>query len=136
LSYVATASRGFAARHFPDGVTKERLAEAPTLRFDRRDNLQLRWARESFGATELAAPHYAPTTQAFVDLALLGVGWTMNPIQLAQAHLSAGRLVDLSPGRRLDVALYWQHARLGSSLLERLTREATAVARKSLQPLA
>lgn len=136
LSYVATASGDFAARYFPDGVTLDRLADAPVLRFDRRDDLQLRWARETFGAAALAAPHYAPTTQSFIDLALLGVGWGMNPIQLAQPHLSAGRLVDLSPGRRLDVALHWQHARLGSNLLESLTREATAVARRRLQPLA
>lgn len=136
LSYVAAASGDFAARRFPNGVTKEALAVAPTLRFDRRDDLQLRWARETFGATELAASHYAPTTQAFVDLALLGVGWAMNPIQLVQAHLSSGRLVDLAPGRRLDVPLYWQHVRLGSTLLERLTQEAMAVARRSLRPLA
>lgn len=134
LTYVATASRDFVARHFPEGVTRDALLEAPFLRFNRRDTLQLRWAREAFGATELAAPHYVPTTQSFVDLALLGVGWGMNPVQLAQPHLSAGRLVDLSPGLRLDVELYWQHARLGSNLLEGLTREVTAVAKRRLQP--
>ncbi|MFN7288915.1 MAG: hypothetical protein ACK5TL_01125, partial [bacterium] len=47
-------------------------------------------------------------------------------------HLAAGRLVELVPGRRLDVALHWQHARLGARLLAALTKEVLAAARDNL----
>ncbi len=132
LRYAATASPAFVRRYFPGGVDAGGLARAPVLRFDRRDRLQARWVREALGA-ELAAPtHQAPSTQAFVDLALAGLGWCMNPLPLAGPALADGRLVELLPGRRLDVPLHWQHARVGGHLLDALTRTVVATARSSL----
>jgi LysR family transcriptional regulator (chromosome initiation inhibitor) len=132
LRYVATASPGFARRHFVSGVTAETLSQAPVLRFDRRDMLQQRWARDAFGIELSARAHLLPTTQGFVDAALAGLGWGMNPIALAAPHLAAGRLVELAPERWLDIPLYWQRARLGSRLIARLTRDVVAAARQGL----
>jgi LysR family transcriptional regulator (chromosome initiation inhibitor) len=132
LRYVAVASPAFVARHFAHGVVPEALARAPSLRFDARDGLQGRWAREALGCA-LAGPwHGVPATQGFLDATLLGLGWALNPLSLVEGHLAAGRLVELVPGRRLDVVLHWQHARLGARLLERLTREVLAEARRAL----
>lgn len=132
LRYAATASPAFTRRHFSRGVDAESLGRAPMLRFDRRDRLQARWVRESLGI-ELAAPtHHAPSTQAFVDLALAGIGWCMNPLALVDGALADGRLVELLPGRRLDVPLYWQCARVGARLLKDLTRAVVATARERL----
>lgn len=132
LRYAATASPAFVARHFPRGVDAGGLALAPVLRFDRRDRLQARWMCEAVGA-ELAAPtHQTPSTQAFVDLALAGLGWCMNPLSLVEDALAAGRLVELVPGRRLDVPLHWQHARVGARLLDALTRAVVDTARRRL----
>ena len=132
LRYAATASPAFMARHFPCGVDAGSLAQAPVLRFDRRDRLQARWMRATVGA-ELAAPmHQAPSTQAFVDLALAGLGWCMNPLPLVEDALAAGRLVELVPGQRLDVPLHWQHARVGARLLDALTRAVVDTARRRL----
>jgi LysR family transcriptional regulator (chromosome initiation inhibitor) len=58
----------------------------------------------------------------------------MNPIPLVEHHLAAGRLVELRPGQRLDIALHWQHARLGARLLDALTAEVVAAAQASLVP--
>lgn len=132
LRYVPTASPAFVRRFFPDGLDASALAVAPALRFDRKDGLQARWARAALGV-ELAAPtHWVPSSQGFVDAALAGLGWGMNPLVLAAPHLAAGNLVELLPGRPLDVRLHWQVARLGARLLETLTREVRAAARKSL----
>lgn len=132
LRYAATASPAFVRKHLPGGLVPEALARAPILRFDRRDGLQGRWAREVAGV-DLAAPtHWLPSTQGFIDAALAGLGWGLNPLPLVAAHLAAGRLVELSPGRRIDVPLHWQHARLGARLLDGLTGEVTAAARRSL----
>lgn len=75
-----------------------------------------------------------PSTQGFLDASLAGLGWAMNPLPLAGPHLATGRLVELMPERRLDVPLHWQHARLGARLLDALTREVAAEARRSLAP--
>jgi LysR family transcriptional regulator (chromosome initiation inhibitor) len=132
LPYAATASPDFAAAHFPDGATAEALARAPVLRFDRRDGLQARWARAVAGV-DLAGPvHWLPSTQGFVDAALAGLGWGLNPVTLVEPHLESGRLVELRPGHRLDVALHWQFARIGAQILADLTREVVRTARRCL----
>ena len=132
LRYVAAASPGERAAWFPDGPTPEALAAAPVLRFDRRDALQARWAREVAGV-DLAAPtHWLPSTHGFVDACLAGLGWGLHPLALVEGHLAAGRLVELVPGRRLDVPLHWQFARIGARALADLTRAVVAAARASL----
>jgi LysR family transcriptional regulator, chromosome initiation inhibitor len=133
LRYAAVASPAFVARHFANGVDAASLARAPTLRFDRRDGLQARWAREALGVALEAPTVWVPSTQGFLDGCLLGLGWAMNPLALAGPHIAAGRLVALTP-QRLDVALHWQHARLGARLLDALSREVAGEARRSLVP--
>lgn len=133
MRYAAVASPDYLRRHAPTGMDAVALARAPMLRFDRRDGLQARWARDALGASLLDAPvHWVPSTQGFVDGALAGLGWGLNPLMLVQAYLAAGRLVELVPGQRLDVPLHWQHARLGARLLDGLTATVLEAAHASL----
>jgi len=134
LRYVAAASPAFVRGHFAAGVTAETLAHAPVLRFDRNDILQTQWVRESLGI-DLAAPvHWIPSTQGFLDMAVAGLGWGLHPLIIAKPHLDAGRLVELVPGMRTDMPLYWQYSRLGAKLLERLSAAVSRAARGVLVP--
>ena len=129
LHYAACASPDFVRRHFPDGISAGALATAPHMRFDRRDLLQARWAREVFGADLRGPVHWVPSAQGFLDLALAGLAWAMQPVALALPHIAAGRLVELPPGRRIAVTLHWTVARLHAAALRALTdavREAAA----------
>ena len=131
LRYCATASPAFVARWFPQGLTAAALAEAPSLVFDHKDRLQEDWVRRVIGRdkrrdVDLPA-HRLPSPQAFVAAALGGVGWGMNPEPLVRSHLAAGRLVELQPGRPLDVPLHWQMAQLPMAPLQALTRHVTRV---------
>ena len=129
LRYAACATPAFVARHFGDGVTADALTRAPHIRFDRHDTMQARWAREAHGI-DLAGPvHWVPSTLGLRDFILAGVGWGMKPVQLVDAHLASGQLVELPPALRLDVKLYWTVARLHATVLRQLTqaiREAAA----------
>lgn len=132
LRYRATASPEFAARHFANGVTPAALAKAPALTFNQKDRLQTDWARAAFGK-EIACPtHWLPSSHAFVDASLAGIGWGMNPAALVDEHLKAGRLVELMPGTPLDVPLYWQVTRLAGEQLSGLTKAVAEAARRSL----
>lgn len=132
LPYVATASPAFMHRYFPHGVTPDALANAPCLTFNAKDRLQAQWLRRV--EMEAAVPtHWLPSSQAFIDAALAGIGWGMNPVPLATAHLAAGRLVELLPGRGLDVPLFWQRSRLPSATLTRLTQAVRRAAVGSLR---
>lgn len=135
LRYCATASPAFVARWFPQGLNAEALAQAPSLVFDHKDRLQEEWVRRVMGRVmgrerrrEVDLPaHRLPSPQAFVAAALGGVGWGMNPEPLVRSHLAAGRLVELLPGRPLDVPLHWQVAQLPMTQLQSLTRQVLRV---------
>jgi LysR family transcriptional regulator, chromosome initiation inhibitor len=133
LEYLAVASPEFVRRHFPHGVTAAALAKAPSLRFNRKDRLQGQWARRLVRREVEIPTHWFPSTQAFIDASVAGIGWGMNPIALVREHLGSGELVELVPGRRLAVALYWQHTRLQVPMLSRLTRAVAQAARSGLR---
>jgi len=130
--YVANAAPAFVEKWFPEGIDAASLAIAPALRFDRKDRLQLRWAREVTGSERIGPTHWIPTTQAGVDVTLAGFAWGINPVELVADHIAAGRLVDLSPGLDLAVPPQWQQARIGNRLLRSLTDAVVAAARAHL----
>ncbi|HEY0837823.1 MAG TPA: LysR family transcriptional regulator ArgP [Azospirillum sp.] len=133
LRYLATASPAFVRRHFPEGLDGASLARAPRLTFNSKDRLQTQWVRQAFG-TEIASPtHWLPSSQAFIDAALTGLGWGMNPEMLVARHLREGRLVALALDQPLDVPLFWQRSRIASSTLADVTHAILSTARAMLQ---
>lgn len=134
LRYVATASPEFVRRWFRSGVGLDALARAPSLVFDRYDRLQTLWARRHVRREVDLPAHRLPSTRAFVDAALAGVGWGMNPVSLVREHLRSGALVELVPDTPVDVPLHWQVTRLEVPVLARLTQSVTQAASAALEP--
>lgn len=134
MRYLAAASPAFMQRWFADGVGAGSLAEAPSLVFNTKDELQARWARRLCHRHVELPRHTLPSTQAFVVASLAGMGWGMHPQALIAPYLAEGTLVELVPGTPLDVPLYWQHARAASSLLEELSKAVLAAAGTALLP--
>jgi LysR family transcriptional regulator (chromosome initiation inhibitor) len=134
LSYRATASPDYMARHFPAGVTPEALARAPALTFNQKDRLQDAWIRRAFGHDIAHPTHWLPSTHGFVAASLAGMGWGLNPVGLVDEHLAAGRLVELLPDAPLDVPLVWQVNRLAADRLAALGAHVVAAARRHLAP--
>ncbi|MBP1853258.1 LysR family transcriptional regulator ArgP [Rhizobium halophytocola] len=133
LRYHATASPDFMARHFAGGVDAHSLGLAPALTFDRKDRLQQMWLAAATGGEPAIPTHWLPSTQGFVEAALRGLGWGMNPAALVAGHLADGRLVELIPGKVIDVPLYWQISRLASAPLAGLTEAVRAAAAEGLE---
>ncbi len=111
LRYLATASPAFVRRWFPDGVTPEALAAAPCLTFNAKDMLQARWIGKVFGEAVATPTHWLPSSEAFVDATLAGIGWGMNPEVLVRDLVAEGRLVPLVADAPYDVPLYWHWSR-------------------------
>lgn len=135
MRYRATASPDFMRRNFPEGVNAQSLAQAPSLVFNSKDELQSRWVERQCRRRVELPRHSLPSSHAFVAASLAGLGWGMNPEALVAAQLARGELVELLPDTPLDVALHWQHARAASGLLDRLTGVVLAAAREALLPL-
>ena len=134
LRYVATASPDFVRRWFNAGVTADALTQAPSLVFDRNDKLESHWARRQVGRDVQLPAHRLPSARAFVDAALAGVGWALNPLALVESHLKSGTLVQLIADTPVDVPLHWQVTRLEVPVLEQLTRSVVRAAAASLEP--
>ncbi|MFC5067165.1 LysR family transcriptional regulator ArgP [Flaviflagellibacter deserti] len=132
LRYRATANPDFVRRWFPEGVTEDALRRAPCLSFNEKDELQARWLKQVFGRRITTPVHWLPSSQAFVDAALAGLGWGMNPEHLAGRHLRAGDLVEIVPGQPQDVGLFWQWSRAVEPAVKPLTEAVVAAARAAL----
>jgi LysR family transcriptional regulator, chromosome initiation inhibitor len=133
LKYCAVASPEFMRKYFPAGVTLTALAAAPSLRFNRKDQLQAQWVRGVCRRNLDIPTHWMASTQAFTDASVAGIGWGMNPQAMVASHLRDGSLVELVPGRLLSVPMYWQHTRLQMPMLARLTKAVIAAARAALK---
>jgi LysR family transcriptional regulator (chromosome initiation inhibitor) len=133
LTYLAVASPSYVRRYFPDGVNATALGSAPSLKFNNKDRMQEQWVRRVCRREVEIPSHWFPATGAFLDASLAGIGWGMNPASLVREHLRAGALVELVPGRTLDVPLYWQHTRLQVPMLGRLTEAVVKAARGALR---
>ena len=135
MRYRAAASPGFVQRHFAGGVGAASLAAAPSLVFNRKDELQARWVRRLCHRHVDLPRHSLPSPQAFVTAAVAGMGWGLHPQALIAPQLADGSLVELLPCTPLDVPLHWQHTRAASALVAGLSHVVLAAARTALLPV-
>lgn len=131
MRYRALASPAFMARYFANGINIESLLRAPAIVFGSDDQLQHRYLAE-LGAHSDFAYHLCPSSEGFVRLMQSGLGWGLVPELQVQSELVSGELVDLFPGRFIEVPLYWHYWRNGGALLMELTKHLRFEAAKVL----
>jgi LysR family transcriptional regulator, chromosome initiation inhibitor len=106
---------------------------APVILLNRKDGLQHRFLATVTRRHVDPPVHYVPAAAAFVEAVRLGLGWALIPEQIARADIATGRVADLTPGRHLDVPLYWQYWRMESAVLSALTTAVRTAARAVLR---
>ncbi|MFG2918727.1 LysR family transcriptional regulator ArgP [Kitasatospora sp. NPDC048298] len=131
--YLAVATPEFAARQLT-GDLAEDLCHAPTVVFDRRDELQDEFVRSLTGGRSGAGRirHLVPASDGFRDAVAAGFGWGLVPEPQAEPLLRSGRLVELAPARPMDVALYWQQWKLDSPALSTVAEVVATAAAEAL----
>lgn len=135
MRYRMVAAPAFAARWFPEGITREAARRAPVMVFDRKDNLQTAFLLQHFGLPEGAYPfHYVPASDPYVQSIRLGLGYGLLPLEQCAGPLERGELVDLTPHLHVDVPLHWHAWRIQPPRLERMGAALVAAARKVLLP--
>jgi LysR family transcriptional regulator, chromosome initiation inhibitor len=118
MRYLAVCTPAFHARHFSGGVTRDTLRRAPCVDFNPKDELQKRFMRKITRAEIDPPKHWIPHVAGFLRACMTGLGWGMCPERMVAPHLARGELVDMLPGRHLDVDLYWQSWRLSIGWLD------------------
>jgi LysR family transcriptional regulator, chromosome initiation inhibitor len=135
MRYLPVATPEYAERWLAGKPLADALAEAPMVIFNAKDVLQHRLIRKVTRRRMDPPAHAVPAPGAFHQAVRIGLGWGMLEDEIAEPELAAGRLVDVAPGKYIDVPLYWQHWKLESPILDALTaavlRAATAGLRTS-----
>ncbi|MGO2262233.1 LysR family transcriptional regulator ArgP [Halomonas sp.] len=131
MPYLAVASPAFVHRYLAEGINAQVLARAPAIVFGTDDQLQHRFLAE-LGVTGGFDYHLCPSSEGFVRLMESGLGWGMVPELQVRDELIKGTLVELMPGRAIDVPLYWHYWRSGGRLLTELTQHLCREAKGAL----
>lgn len=137
MRYRMLASPAFAGKWFPGGFKRDAARLAPSMAFNRKDQLQVNFLRKELGLSPGGYPcHYVPTSEAFMQAIALGLGYGMLPEQQYADAVERGYLHDLAPGKWTDVPLYWHSWRVQSPKMERLSKQVIAAARAAFAPAA
>ncbi|WP_333617693.1 LysR family transcriptional regulator ArgP [Dietzia sp.] len=108
------------------------LRQIPFVDFDDRDDMQSAYFRALVG-TEPAAPRHAiPATSEYIRAVTLSMGWGLLTEQQAEPLLSDGRIVSIAPEKPHTVPLYWQHWKVRSTVLDRITEAVLDTAHELL----
>jgi len=133
MRYVAVASRDYAERHLPQGLTAHNFREVSFLSFNRKDDMQAEFVARACGLKRVALNHlFVPSSEGQVRAVAAGWGAGVVPELLVRKSLAEGALVDLAPGHALPIALYWHCWNLESQVLDTLTQALSAGAAQAL----
>lgn len=133
MHYLCVATPGFKQKYFQDGMTIASILEAPALLFDRKDALHDQYLKQLFEVrVGQYTRHYLPSPMALLSGICTGLGYAMAPSQRIKDLLNTGQLVELTPGCKVTVPLYWHHWTREPPLASALTQTITAHARATL----
>lgn len=137
IRYRLLATPDFAARWFPEGLSREGVGRAPLLAFTRDDLLHLRVLRAVLGRRLPPLPrHYVPSQEQLLTLVSQGLAYGMVPDFQSRELRAAGALLELAPGQHPVVQLHWHCWNLDSPLLRRFTQHLTEGAQELLAVMA
>ena len=118
MRYRAVCTPAFYERYFSEGIGRDALRGAPCVDFNPKDQLQKRFVQKITRGEVDAPTHWIPHVSGFLRACATGMGWGMCPERMIAAQLESGELIDMAPGKHLDVDLYWQSWRLSIGWLD------------------
>jgi len=130
MRYVCVASPVFARHWFGEGMSVEAVALAPAVTHNRE--LTARFLGNELNVQRPFPHHTLPLSPALNDLLFGGMAYGLLPYLQAAQGLSQGALVDLMPGRYIDVQLNWHAWELDTPFTKSLSEQVVATARKYL----
>lgn len=136
MRYRMVATPEFERRWFKNGFTLNTSRKAPAVLFNRRDDLHKKALKAWFGKTpDPFLHHLVPSSRSVVTTILCGAGHGLIPMEQAEEHLDSRKLVDVAPGRHIDVPLYWYAWNVKPKILHRFSDHLIQIARKGMQQM-
>jgi LysR family transcriptional regulator (chromosome initiation inhibitor) len=135
MDYMAVADAGYARERLPQGLTQHNFRATPFVAFNRKDDMQSEFVGRAFRLKRVALRQlFVPSSEGQVRAVLAGWGASVVPELLVRGLVAQGRLVDIAPGTRAPVQLYWHCWNLESAVLDQLTSALTGAAGEALRP--
>lgn len=122
MRYLLVASPTFIEQYFKQGLNRNSLLCAPAVIFNQDDLMHSELLLQHYGLYLKQYPHhFIPSSNAFLDCIVAGLGYGLVPLIQMQHHLDQGHLIELAPQYAVDVPLYWHHWNKQSAPLSKLT---------------
>ncbi|HEV7813781.1 MAG TPA: ArgP/LysG family DNA-binding transcriptional regulator [Janthinobacterium sp.] len=130
LQYVCVATPAFAGHWFGDGFSAEAAQLAPAVVSDA--GLMARFLGEQLAMHEAFPHHTLPAAAALEACIAGGLAYGLMPLRRAAAGLASEQLVELLPGRSLNVPLSWFTWNLDTPFTKLLSEQVVGSARAYL----
>lgn len=133
MQYLLVAAPNFVEHYFPDGINEQALARAPTVAYDQKDDMHIKYIENVFGLKVGAYPcHTVRSSEAFVGFAKQGLAYCLIPKLQIQDELNSGKLIDLMPENTIIRTLYWHHWVLLKGVFKQLSLAIISRAQQAL----
>ena len=130
MRYVCVATPAFAGHWFGDGFSAEAVRLAPAVVGDRE--LMERFLHATLDLQGQFPHHTMPPSAAMNECIYGSLGYGLMPLIQVIGALDSEKLVDLAPGRHIDVALNWHAWNLDTPFTRALSEQVVATARRYL----
>ncbi len=118
MTYRFVCTPNFAEANFATGVNRKSLQTAPAIIFNAKDQMHTAKIQQEFGLSPEQYPHFfVPSSCAFVDAVVMGLGYGWLPDYQAVAYLRNQTLIEAAPQLRLELPLYWHHWKQQSAVM-------------------
>jgi len=133
MDYIAVAQADYARKHLAGGLTQHNFVATPFVAFNRKDDMQAEFVGKAFRLKRVSLRQlFVPSSEGQVRAVLAGWGVSVVPELLTRGLIEQGQLVNVAPGTRVPVQLYWHCWNLESAVLDQLTVALTQAARAAL----
>ncbi len=130
MRYVCVATPVYAGHWFGDGFSAEAVQLSPAVVWDRA--AMARFLADAAGVHSPFPHHTLPLSPALYECIYGGLAYGLLPLMHIASALDNGRLVDLAPGKYLDVPLEWHAWELDTPFTKALSEQVVNSARRYL----
>ncbi|KVX85472.1 hypothetical protein WL08_04625 [Burkholderia ubonensis] len=134
MDYICIAHVDFYERHFSGKPMNVALREAPAIRFNKKDLIHARflWKHFRIGPDDIPT-HDIPSSERLLDGVRCGVAYAFVPEIQARELLDLGVVVDIFPGKRASVPLYWHEWSVGHTSRQLIGKRVLQAAKANLR---
>lgn len=126
MHFYLCASPDYCKKWFTGKVTTDKLLEAPAVVFDDKDHMLNDFMRDHYNILDMPLTHQVPALSEYEKFIIDGYAYGLLATAQVEKRFLEKTLVDIAPGKRMTLDLYWHTWQLETELTKRFTSELLA----------